>query len=444
MNKSISDSTGSLNLDHYWLPFTPNRRYKSAPIMLKSAEGMYYETVNGDKLLDGTAGLWCCNAGHGRRQIAEAVQKNLMQLDYASSFLVSHPQVFQLSERLCALAPEGLSRVFYTNSGSESVDTALKIALAYQLVRGEGQRTLFVGREKAYHGVSFAGISVGGIANNRKQFNNKLACVDHLPHTLDIERNAFSRGLPEHGKEYADVLEKIIALHDTSIIAAVIVEPIAGAGGVIPPPKGYLKRLREICDKHGILLIFDEVITGFGRLGKAFAAERFDVTPDIITTAKGLTSGTIPLGAVILKQEIYDAFMQGPEEVIELFHGYTYSGHPVCCAAALATLDIYQEEDLFQRALDIAPVWEDALHNLKDLPQVIDIRNFGLLGAIELQARPETLGQSGYKVFLECLKKGVLVRGAGDAILLSPPLIIEAQQIEQIANTLRDAIKTLN
>jgi beta-alanine--pyruvate transaminase len=412
--------------------------------MLHSAEGMYYKTGNGDKILDGTAGLWCCNVGHGRRQIAEAVHKSLIHLDYAPSFLVSHPQAFQLSERLCALAPDGLNRVFYTNSGSESVDTALKIALAYHLVRGDEQRTLFIGREKSYHGVNFGGTSVGGIINNRKQFNNNLLRVDHIPHTLDIERNAFSRGLPKYGKEYADSLEKVISLHDASTIAAVIVEPIVGAGGVIPPPEGYLKRLREICDQYGILLIFDEVITGFGRVGKAFAAERFGVTPDIITTAKGLTGGTIPMGAVILKQEIYDAFMEGPEDQIEFFHGYTYSGHPVCCAAALATLDIYKDENLFQRTIDIAPIWEDAMHSLKDISRVIDIRNFGLLAGIELQSDTEVLGQSGYKVFRDCMEKGVLVRAAGDAILLSPPLIIEEYQIEQIVITLKGAIQALN
>lgn len=334
--------------------------------------------------------------------------------------------------------------MFYTNSGSEAVDSALKIALAYHQVRGEGKRTLFIGREKAYHGVNFGGTSVGGIENNRKQFNNNLLDVDHLPHTLNIERNAFSRGLPEYGKEYAESLLKIINLHDATSIAAVIVEPVVGAGGVIPPPKGYLKRLREVCDQYGILLIFDEVITAFGRVGKAFAAERFNVTPDIITIAKGLTSGTIPMGAAILKQEIYDAFMEGPEDKIEFFHGYTYSGHPASCAAALATLDIYKDEDLFQRTIDISHIWEDALHSLKDLSRVIDIRNFGLLGGIDLQADTDASGQFGYKVFRACLEKGVLVRAAGDAILLSPPLIIEEDQIDQIATTLKTVIKKLN
>ena len=446
MVKPMKKPTGFANLDlsNYWLPFTPNRRYKSAPIMLSSAEGMYYKTENGDKLLDGTAGLWCCNVGHGRRQIAEAVKNSLMQLDYASSFLVSHPQAFELSERLCDLAPDGFNRVFFTNSGSEAVDTALKIALAYHQARGEEQRTLFIGREKGYHGVNFGGTSVGGIDNNRKQFTKNLLNVDYLPHTLDIERNAFIRGLPEHGKEYAESLLKIINSHKASSIAAVIVEPVIGAGGVIPPPKGYLKRLREICDQHGILLIFDEVITAFGRVGNAFAAERFNVTPDIITIAKGLTSGTIPMGAVILKQKFYDAFMEGPEDTIEFFHGYTYSGHPSACAAALATLDIYENENLFQRTIDLSSIWEDALHSLKDLTRVKDIRNFGLLGGIDLSADTDTLGQIGYKVFRACLDKGVLVRGAGDSILLSPPLIIEEDQIDKIVTTLKTVIKELN
>jgi beta-alanine--pyruvate transaminase len=428
----------------FWMPFTANRQFKAAPRLLSRAEGMHYFTPEGHEVLDGTAGLWCVNAGHGRREISEAVARQIQEMEYAPLFNMGHPVAFQFASRLSEMAPQGLKKVFFTNSGSESVDTALKIAIAYHRVRGEGARQRLIGREKGYHGVGFGGISVGGMVNNRKFFGAMLPGVDHLRHTLDLEHNAFSRGLPEWGAHLADDLQRIVELHDASTIAAVIVEPVAGSAGVILPPVGYLRRLREICDRHGILLIFDEVITGFGRLGQAFAADYFDVLPDIITTAKGLTNGSIPMGAVFVRDEIYDAFMNGPEHVIELFHGYTYSGHPVACAAGLAAMDIYEQEDLFNRAAEMAPYWEEAVHSLHGLPNVIDIRNLGLVAGIELASREGAAGARAFDAHVKCFEKGVLVRFTGDIIALSPPLIIEKQHIDTLFGTLGDVLRSLD
>ncbi|MFO1468822.1 MAG: aspartate aminotransferase family protein [Steroidobacteraceae bacterium] len=425
------------DLDAFWMPFTANRQFKAKPRLLARAEGMHYWTDDGRQVLDAVAGLWCVNAGHSRKEITEAVSRQVATMEYAPTFQMGHPIAFELANRLARLAPPGLDRVFFTNSGSESVDTALKIAIAYHRARGEASRTRFIGREKGYHGVGFGGISVGGIVNNRKVFGPLLPGVDHLPHTLDLEHNAFSHGLPEWGAHLANELERIVALHDASTIAAVIVEPISGSAGVILPPVGYLKRLREICDRHGILLIFDEVITGFGRTGQPFAAQTFDVLPDLITTAKGLSNGAVPMGAVFAHRKVYDAFMQGPENLIELFHGYTYSAHPLACAAALATLDIYEREGLLTRAATLSPRWESALHSLKQLPNVVDIRNFGLIGAIELAPRPGNPTVRGYEVFTGCFERNVLVRQTGDIIALSPPLIVEDAHIDQIVSTLR-------
>ncbi len=426
-----------LDLDAFWMPFTANRQFKSKPRLLARAQGMHYWTDDGREILDAVAGLWCVNAGHCRKEITDAVAKQAATMEFAPTFQMGHPIAFELASRLAKLAPPGLDRVFFTNSGSESVDTALKIAIAYHRARGEASRTRLIGREKGYHGVGFGGISVGGMVNNRKFFGSLLPGVDHLPHTLDLEHNAFSRGLPQWGAHLANELERIVALHDASTIAAVIVEPISGSAGVILPPVGYLKRLREICDKHGILLIFDEVITGFGRTGKPFGAQSFEVTPDMMTTAKGLSNGAVPMGAVFAQRKIYDAFMQGPENAIELFHGYTYSAHPLACAAALATLDIYAREGLLTRAASLSGKWEDAVHSLKDLPHVIDIRNYGLIGAVEFEARPGKPGARGYEVFTKCFEHNVLVRQTGDIIALSPPLIIEDKHIDQIISTLR-------
>jgi len=431
------------NLQAYWMPFTPNRQFKADPRILVSAEGMYYRSADGRKILDGVAGLWCVNAGHGRRAIAERMQAEMARLDYAPSFNFTHPAAIELAGRLAAMSPRGLNRVFFTNSGSESVDTALKIALAYHRARGHGERQRLIGRERAYHGVGFGGLSVGGLGNNRKAFGPLLAGAGHLPHTLDLEHNAFSRGSPAWGAHLADALERLATLHDASTIAAVIVEPVAGAGGVLPPPQGYLRRLREICDRHGILLIFDEVITGFGRLGEAFAADFFGVTPDIMTLAKGLTNAAVPMGAVLVRQEVHDAFMQGPPDSVELFHGYTCSGHPLACAAGLATLDIYRDEQLFQRAAATAPHFEQALHSLRGEPHVVDIRNQGLLGAIELEPAPDGRNRAA-EVAMRCYRKGLMVRGlATNVIALSPPLIIEKSEIGELRDTLADALRDL-
>jgi beta-alanine--pyruvate transaminase len=429
-------------LEAHWMPFTANRQFKAQPRLLSRAQGMHYWTPEGRQVLDGVAGLWCVNAGHGRQEVADAVKASLEQMDFAPPFQMGHPQSFELANELVKMSPAGMDHVFFVNSGSEAVDTALKIALQYQRLRGEGTRTRLIGRERGYHGVNFGGMAVGGMLANRKQFSPVMAPgVDHLRHTHDLARNAFSRGLPVHGAELAEDLERLVALHDASNIAAVIVEPIAGSTGVLPPPQGYLQRLRELCTRHGILLIFDEVITGFGRTGSTFAAQAFGVTPDIITMAKGLTNGAVPMGAVLVRKEIYDAFMTGPESAIELFHGYTYSAHPTSCAAGLATLQIYQRDGLFERVHELAPYWEDALHSLKDLPNVIDVRNFGLVGAVEYAPVAGKPGARGFDVFLRCFDSGVLVRSSGDLTALSPPLIIGKAQIDELVGKLGDAIR---
>ncbi len=433
-----------LNLEPYWMPFTANRAFKKDPRLFVSARGMYYQTADGRQVMDGMSGMWCCNAGHCHPKLVQAVQAQVMELDYAPAFQMGHPRVFELAERLANLAPEGMGRVFFTNSGSESVDTALKIALGYHSARGEAGRTRLVGRARSYHGVGFGGITVGGIGNNRKGFGPLLPGALHLPHTHDLEHNAFSRGQPAWGAHFADELENLIAVNDASTIAAVIVEPFAGSGGVLIPPRGYLERLREITSRHGIVLIFDEVITGFGRFGASFAAERFQVTPDLITTAKGLTSGMVPMGAVLLRDEIYDAFMHGPQPAIELFHGYTYSGHPLATAAAHAALDVYAEEDLFARARSLEMVWEEALHSLAGKPHVIDIRNFGLVGAIELEPRPDAPTARAMDAFGKAYDAGVLVRTTGDTIALAPPLIIKETEIERIVGTLAEVLSNLD
>ncbi len=427
-------------LDDFWMPFTANRQFKAKPRLLESAEGMYFTASDGRQVLDGTAGLWCCNAGHGRREISEAVSKQIARLDFAPTFQMGHPLPFELASRLAAIAPAGLNKVFFTNSGSESADTALKIALAYQRAIGQSSRTRLIGRELGYHGVGFGGISVGGMVNNRRAFPLQLPGVDHLPHTLDLARNAFSRGLPQFGADKADELERLVTLHGAENIAAVIVEPMSGSAGVILPPVGYLQRLREITQKHGILLIFDEVITGFGRVGQAFAAQRWGVIPDIITCAKGLTNGAIPMGAVLVDERIHDAFMHGPDG-IELFHGYTYSGHPVACAAALATLDIYQSERLFEQAIELERYWQDGLHSLRELPNVIDIRAVGLVGGVQLAPSEAGAGKRGYQVFEQCYQDGLMVRVTGDTIAMSPPLIVEKAHIDSLVERLADAIR---
>ena len=424
------------------MPFTANRAFKDNPRFLATAKDMHYTAADGRKVLDAIAGLWCVNAGHCRAPIVAAIRRQAGELDYATSFQVAHPIAFEMAARLAALAPGDLNRIFFSNSGSEAVDTALKIALAYHRVRGEGSRTRLIGRERAYHGVGFGGISVGGIVNNRKMYGTLLVGVDHLPATHSLEHNAFTRGQPAWGAHFADELERLVALHDAATIAAVIVEPVAGSAGVLVPPHGYLGRLRAICDRHGILLIFDEVITGFGRLGASFAAERFGVLPDLMTTAKGITSGTVPLGATFVRQGIYDAFMQAaPEGAIELFHGYTYSGHPLACAAGLATLDLYRDEALFERAAALEGYWQEAVHSLRGRPHVLDIRNLGLMAGIEMEARPGKAGARGAEVFQRCLDDGVLLRFTGDTIALSPPLIIEKPQIDRIVETLSRAIQ---
>ncbi len=435
------------NLESFWMPFTWNRQFKKDPLLLTSAKDMHYTSVDGRSILDGTAGLWCCNAGHRRERIVEAVQQAVEHLDFAPTFQLGHPLPFELASRVLGMVPGDFDHMFFCNSGSEAVDSALKIALAYHRVRGDAARTRLIGRERGYHGTGFGGISVGGIVKNRMFFGPLINGVDHLPHTHDLAHNAYTRGQPHWGAHFADELERIAALHDPSTIAAVIVEPLAGSTGVLVPPKGYLKRLREICDKHGFLLIFDEVITGFGRLGAGFATEYFDVQPDIITCAKGLTNGVIPMGGVITRKGIYDAFTAWADETgstIELFHGYTYSGHPVAAAAGLATMEVYKEERLFERANDLAPYWEDAVHSLKDTRHVIDLRNLGLIAGIELEPRPGKPTERAYEAFRRCYDKGVLIRVTGDIIALSPPLIIDKPQIDQIFETIRDVLNELD
>jgi beta-alanine--pyruvate transaminase len=427
----------------FWMPFTSNRQFKKAPRLLSRAEGMYYWTPDGRQILDACAGLWCVNAGHCRPKITAAIQRQAAEMDFAPTFQMGHPIAFEFADRLAAIAPQGFKHVFYSNSGSEAVDSALKIALAYHRARGEAGRFRLIGRERGYHGVNFGGISVGGLSHNRKTFGPGVAGVDHLRHTHDIARNAFSRGMPAHGAELADDLERLCTLHDPSTIAAVIVEPVAGSAGVLVPPRGYLERLREICTKHGILLIFDEVITGFGRLGKPFASQKLGVLPDLFTAAKGMTNGAVPMGAVFVRDSIYEAFMQGPDG-IELFHGYTYSGHPLACAAGIGALDTYEEEGLLERASTLEKHWEDAIHSLKGAPNVIDIRNFGLMGAIELAPKPGAPGGRGYTALVKCFEAGVLVRYTGDTVAFSPPLIVEKAQIDRIFDTVRKVLQALD
>ncbi|SDZ98866.1 aspartate aminotransferase family protein [Rubrimonas cliftonensis] len=431
------------DLRAFWMPFTANRQFKAAPRMLVAAEGMHYTAADGRRILDGTAGLWCVNAGHKRPLIVKAIQNQIEELDYAPAFQMGHPKAFELANRLADLAPEGLDHVMFTNSGSEAVETALKTAIAYHRARGEGARFRLIGRERGYHGVNFGGISVGGIVSNRKMFGTLLTGVDHMRDTHLPEKNAFSWGQPEHGAELADDLLRIAKLHDPSTIAAVIVEPMSGSTGVLLPPIGYLQRLRQICDEHGILLIFDEVITGFGRVGEPFGSQRFGVTPDMIVCAKGLTNGIIPMGAVIVSPKIHDAFMTGPEHLIEFFHGYTYSGNPMAAAAGLATLETYKQEGLLTRARELERYWGDALHALRGLPHVIDIRNLGLIGAVELEPIPGHPTKRAFAAFLKAFEKGLLIRTTGDIIALSPPLIIEKPQIDELIGGLADVLKTL-
>jgi beta-alanine--pyruvate transaminase len=438
---SMAEMARPNDLDSYWMPFTANRQFKAKPRLMASADGMYYRSTDGRKILDGTAGLWCVNAGHGRREIAEAVQQQLVTLDYAPAFQIGHPAIFEAASRIAALLPGDLDHVFFGNSGSEAVETALKIALAYHRARGDGARTRLIGRERGYHGVGFGGISVGGIAGNRKLYAG-IPGVDHLPHTFNLGKQAFSHGQPDWGAELADELERIAALHDPSTIAAVIVEPMAGSTGVLVPPKGYLERLKAICDKYGFLLIFDEVITGFGRLGASFATELFGVVPDMVCFAKGVTNGCVPMGGVVVKKHIYDAFMQGPENLIEFAHGYTYSGHPIAAAAALATLDLYAKEDLFNRAKALAPYWENAVHALKDLPNIVDLRNIGLVAGIELAPIAGKPGARAFDAYVKCFERGLLVRQTADILALSPPLIVEKSQIDDMFGLLREVLKT--
>jgi len=432
------------DLAAFWMPFTANRAFKKRPRLIARSKDMHYYTPEGRQILDATAALWCCNAGHNRGRIVEAIQRQAGELDFSPTFHFGHPQVFQLASRIAALAPADLDHVFFANSGSEACDTALKIALAYHNVRGNGSRQRLIGRERGYHGVGFGGISVGGMSNNRKFFGSLLTGVDHLPATYNREHQAFTKGEPEWGGHLADALEGIVALHDASTIAAVIVEPMAGSTGVLPAPKGYLQKLRAICDKHGILLIFDEVITGLGRLGFAFAAERCGVVPDIITFAKGVTSGTVPMGGVVVRKHVYDAFMKGPEHAIELFHGYTYSGHPLACAASLAALDVYRDEKLFERAHALESKWCDALLTLKGLPNVADIRCVGLTGAIDLAPSAEGPGERGYAALEYSFHEaGIMLRLSGDTIELTPPLVVSEDQIGEIVDKVGRTIKAV-
>ncbi|MBM6592733.1 aspartate aminotransferase family protein [Microvirga pudoricolor] len=443
-SRAANDHLAPNDLDAWWLPFTANKSFKARPRMIARAKDMHYYTPDGKAVLDGAAGLWCCNAGHNRDEITRAIQAQAEELDYSPAFQFGHAAGFTLASRLAAMAPGDLDHVFFCNSGSEAVDTALKIALAYFNITGQGSKTRLIGRERGYHGVGFGGISVGGIVPNRKFFGSLLAGVDHLPHTYNRAEQAFSKGEPEWGAHLADELERIVALHDASTIAAVIVEPMSGSTGVLPPPKGYLQRLRQICDKYGILLIFDEVITGFGRLGNAFAAERYGVVPDMITFAKGVNSGTVPMGGVLVRKGIHDAFMKGDGPVIELFHGYTYSGHPLACAAALAAQDIYRDEKLFERAKALEPVWADAIHSLKGLPNVLDIRSIGLVGAVDLASRPDAVGRRAFEAMDRAFhEQGLMMRITGDTIALSPPLVISEDQIGEVVDKVGRVIKAV-
>jgi beta-alanine--pyruvate transaminase len=442
MNESATANANPPDMAAFWMPFTANRQFKSAPRLLASAKGMYYMSHDGRRILDGTAGLWCVNAGHCRDEIVAAVQAQAAEMDFAPTFQMGHPKAFEAATKIARHTPGDLKHIFFVNSGSEAVDTALKIALAYHRSRGEGQRTRFIGRERGYHGVGFGGISVGGIAPNRKVFSGGLLpSVDHLPHTLNIKEAAFSKGQPKWGAHLADELERIVTLHDASTIAAVIVEPVAGSTGVLIPPAGYLERLRQICDRHGILLIFDEVITGWGRLGAPFAAQYFGVTPDLLTMAKGTNNAAAPMGAVAASAKVHDSIVNGAPAGIELFHGYTYSGHPIAAAAACATIDLYERDGLFERAARMAPVFEREIHKLRDARHVIDVRNLGLVGGVELASREGAPGARAYEVFVRCYEKGVLTRYTGDILAFSPPLIVEEGQIEEIFATVGEVLK---
>ena len=430
------------SLDSFWMPFTPNREFKASPRMVSSASGVTYQTEDGKTILDGTSGLWCVGAGHRHPKISEAMKAQIDVLDYASSFQVGHPGAFKLTDRIASLAPAGLDRVFLVNSGSEACDTAMKLALAYWRVRGEGQRNLFVGRERGFHGVGFGGISVGGMVNNRNAFGTSLLRSDHLRATWDPSTQAFVKGQPEHGVEMADELEnRIIALHGAANIAAVVIEPIACSTGVLVPPKGYLKRIRQICDRHQLLLIFDEVITGFGRTGNMFASTTFDVVPDMILFAKTVTNGAAPLGGVIVKRSIHDALMQGPPHLSELMHGYTYSGHPLACAAAIAMIDVIEQENLIDQVNTLSPYFEEAVHSLADLEQVVSVRNFGLAAGIELRAKDGAVGQRGFQAQALAFKHGVLTRAPGDTLVLAPPFITTRSQIDQMIDGFKKAIQ---
>ncbi len=421
------------DLDAFWMPFTANRAFKARPRLVARAQDMHYYTPEGRAILDGCAGLWCVNPGHNRPPIVEAIRSAALTLDFGPTFQYGHPDAFRLASRVAALAPGDLDHVFFCNSGSEAVDTALKIALAYHNISGQGARTRLIGRERGYHGVGFGGISVGGMVPNRRAFGPLLTGTDHLPATYDRARQAFTRGEPDYGAHFADELERIVGLHDASTIAAVIVEPMSGSTGVLPSPKGYLKRLREICDRHGILLVFDEVITGFGRLGFAFAAERYGVVPDMITFAKGITAGAVPMGGVLVRAPIHDAFMKGPPHAIELFHGYTYSAHPLACAAGLATLDLYAEEGLFERARALEPVMADAAMSLRDRPGVLDIRTVGLTAAFDLEPHAGTPGKRGFEALEKAFhEEGLMLRSSGDTLVLAPPLIVSEAQIGEM------------
>lgn len=433
-------------LDAYWLPFTPNRFFKKSPTVLASAKGAYYYTEEGQKLFDCLSGLWCCPLGHGHPKIAEAIAHQAKNLDYSTAFLAANPDAIKLAGRITSVAPKNLNKVFFTNSGSEAVDTALKIALGYHRVRGEGQRFRMIGRERGYHGVGFGGLSVGGMVANRKMFSTvMLPGVDHLPHTHNASEMAFSRGQPKWGAHLANELEKLVALHDASTIAAVIVEPVAGSTGVLVPPVGYLERLREICTAHGILLIFDEIITGFGRMGHYFGAERFNVTPDIITFAKAVTNGVIPMGGVLVKNDIYETFMsiQAPEYAPEFFHGYTYSGHPMAAAVGNATFEIMRDEGLIEQAQKLEPILEQAMHSLKGEESITDIRNIGLAAAIDLKPIAGKPGLRGFNIFQQAIKEGLLIRIAGDAIAVGPPFISTKQELENMAKVLRQVIRAV-
>lgn len=426
----------------FWLPFTSQRQFRAQPMMFTAAQGMHYTAADGRQVLDGMGGLWCVNAGHGQPRITEAIREAAGRLDFVSSFRMSHPAAFELAERVAGLAPEGLEHVFFTNSGSEAVDTALKIARAYHQARGDARRTKLIGRAKGYHGMGFGGLSVSGIGRHKRDFGPLLPDTAHLPLPYDAG-SKFSHGQPKEGASYADALEQLLAMHDVGTVAAVIVEPVTGSGGVYPPPLGYLQRLRELCTSNGILLVFDEVITGFSRVGAPFAAQAFGVTPDLMTCAKGLTNGAVPMGAVIASRQIYEAFMAATAEGIELPHGYTYSAHPLACAAALATLDVHQELDLPGRVRKISPAWEAAAHGLADAPHVVDVRSIGLLGAIDLAPRAGAPGARGNECAQACFDAGVLVRNAADTIVLSPPLVITESQIAQVFETIRQALQKL-